>query len=529
MKNIFTVLRVDKFRFIISLLLTSIVAVGTVYTIYGRSDILNLILEKSNKVWIYIAILVGVLVSTEILTVAMKIVNAKLVRTWKLYLGGRISKKIENMNYKKFHEVDAGNHMTVYTYNLELISGYLLKPLLSFINSLVLFIASFIFLLLISWKLAIFAVVSTVLLFFISGHFSNKIAQGYGNLSSLTGAFSAKLKEYVMAYDTLKALSRLILFSKKIRESQEKKENQEYSIARFMAFAELTLQGVQKLFEILIFVYIIYLINMNEVAIGAIIAAPTILSIFLESCGNLVDLYIKVVGTKDILASILDTGKLEEDKFPDVKKEISFKNIGHSYGDKKILQNLNFSFNSGGKYALVGKSGSGKSTILKLLLGRLTLQEGIMEIDGQEYRPKKDINFSKQIGYMNQEVFLFSDSIRYNITLGEDYNDEEIWNVLKEVGLFDKIQSLPEKLDEFSGELGDKFSGGERQRIALARILIRKLPIVLLDEATSAVDVATSKAIEKALLTNPNITVIMITHHLQDELKPYLTEIISLT
>lgn len=152
-----------------------------------------------------------------------------------------------------------------------------------------------------------------------------------------------------------------------------------------------------------------------------------------------------------------------------------------------------------------------------------------MEIDVQEYRPKKDINFSKQIGYMNQEVFLFSDSIRYNITLGEDYNDEEIWNVLKEVGLFDKIQSLPEKLDEFSGELGDKFSGGERQSIALARILIRKLPIVLLDEATSAVDVATSKAIEKALLTNSNITVIMITHHLQDELKPYLTEIISLT
>lgn len=237
----------------------------------------------------------------------------------------------------------------------------------------------------------------------------------------------------------------------------------------------------------------------------------------------------KIIGTKDMLDTVMESSELMEEEYPTVTQHIEFSDVSFAYGSKQIFNQLNFKFDTGGKYALVGKSGSGKSTLLKLLLGRLRPTEGHILIDKEPYIPEVDVNFLNQIGYITQSLFIFSESIRYNICLGKDYTDEEIWEVLEKVKLADVVAELPQGLDEVVGEFGTDLSGGEKQRLALARILIRKHSILLLDEATSAIDVTTSKVIEQEILDNPNVTVIMITHHLQEDIKPFLTKIINLS
>ena len=129
---------------------------------------------------------------------------------------------------------------------------------------------------------------------------------------------------------------------------------------------------------------------------------------------------------------------------------------------------------------------------------------------------------------MSQKTSIFTGSIRYNISLDENFSDEEIWHVLDKVCLADRIKNLPNGLDQELENMGDMLSGGEKQRLVLARVLIRNYPILILDEATSAIDKATAMHIENNILSNPKVTVIMISHHIQEKIKQQLTECIEL-
>ena len=122
-----------------------------------------------------------------------------------------------------------------------------------------------------------------------------------------------------------------------------------------------------------------------------------------------------------------------------------------------------------------------------------------MLIDSVPLETQDDINFSNEIGYVSQQTSIFTGSIRYNITLDEDFSDEEIWNVLKKVCLDDRVKSLDNGLDHELENMGGILSGGEKQRLVLARVLIRNYPILILDEATSALDNESEKLVQDAL------------------------------
>ena len=295
-----------------------------------------------------------------------------------------------------------------------------------------------------------------------------------------------------------------------------------------MAFGELTLQSIEKLLELLIFIFAIYLVLKNELTIGTIASVSTILGIYLTSINQLVDLYIKVIGTKEILNSVITKATTQETIYPHVEKNIEFKDFNYSFGDNHVIKNFNFNINKGGKYAVIGKSGSGKSTIIKLLLGKLQSNQDKVLIDGNPLEIKDDINFSKEIGYVSQQTSIFSGSIRYNITLDDSYSDEEIWSILEKVCLADRVKALPDGLDHNLSNMGEILSGGEKQRLVLARVLIRNYPILILDEATSALDKRTAVQIENNILADDKLTLIMISHHIQEEIKKQLTECIEL-
>ena len=207
---------------------------------------------------------------------------------------------------------------------------------------------------------------------------------------------------------------------------------------------------------------------------------------------------------------------------------ISVQNVSKKFGSREILKDLSFDVEENEFVALVGPSGSGKSTIIKLLLGKLQSDQDKVLIDGNPLEIQDDINFSKEIGYVSQQTSIFSGSIRYNITLDDSYSDEEIWDILEKVCLADRVKDLPDGLDHNLSNMGEILSGGEKQRLVLARVLIRNYPILILDEATSALDEKTAVRIENKILADDKLTLIMISHHIQEEIKKQLTECVEL-
>lgn len=193
--------------------------------------------------------------------------------------------------------------------------------------------------------------------------------------------------------------------------------------------------------------------------------------------------------------------------------DIRFDAVSYQYDKTKILDNLSIHLKSGHSYVLVGMSGAGKTTILNLLTGLLKADEGIILIDGHDLSELNLSSYYENISYISQNPPIFDGSIRENLVFNMDISDDKLWSTLKKVNLYDCIHAMENGLDEQIGERGNKLSGGEKQRLALARVIILQPKIVILDEATSALDNINEAMVMSGLFKAlPNSTVIAVTH-----------------
>jgi len=202
--------------------------------------------------------------------------------------------------------------------------------------------------------------------------------------------------------------------------------------------------------------------------------------------------------------------------------------LSFSYDEKSTLKDISFKVHKGEKVAIVGQSGSGKTTILKLLLKYYNDFQGKIIIDNLDTESISTSSIYNLISVIQQDVFMFDTSIRNNITLFENYNNEEIDKVINASGLRNFIESLNNNVDSSIGENGCCISGGEKQRIAIARSLLKNTPILALDEATASLDNNTSYIIEKTLLDLEELTLLVITHKLSKQLLQKYNKIIVL-
>ena len=199
-----------------------------------------------------------------------------------------------------------------------------------------------------------------------------------------------------------------------------------------------------------------------------------------------------------------------------VQGVIDYKDVSFGYDDEKVLDHLNIHIDSGKSIALVGPSGGGKTTICSLLLRFYDVTGGSIEIDGQDIRKLTLKSLRQSIGIVQQDVYLFTGSIKENISYGKPgASDEEIIEVAKKANIHDFIMSLPDGYDTYVGERGTRLSGGQKQRISIARIFLKDPKILILDEATSALDNESERHIQKSLeALAKNRTCITIAHRL---------------
>jgi ATP-binding cassette subfamily B protein len=195
--------------------------------------------------------------------------------------------------------------------------------------------------------------------------------------------------------------------------------------------------------------------------------------------------------------------------------DIEFKNVTFDYGNSRLLSNVSFFVKQGSTVAIVGLSGSGKSTIIKLMLGLLKKKYGNILFDGIDIDVIKLNSLYDHISYISQEAPIFDTTIRRNIDFDSEMSDERVYEILGKVHLKEKVLSFPNQLDSMVGERGMKLSGGERQRLAFGRIIAQQRNVVILDEPVSALDNITEKSIMDGILKMfTDKTLIIIAHRL---------------
>jgi ABC-type transport system involved in Fe-S cluster assembly fused permease/ATPase subunit len=205
---------------------------------------------------------------------------------------------------------------------------------------------------------------------------------------------------------------------------------------------------------------------------------------------------------------------------PQLKVEqaaIEFEAVDFSYqSQRQILKKLSFSIAPGEKVAIVGPSGSGKSTIGRLLFRSYDINSGAIRIDGQDVRDVQQLSLRQAIGVVPQDTVLFNDTIWNNVAYGNtDASEEAIWQAIDMASLRTFVESIPDGVETLVGERGLKVSGGEKQRIAIARVLLKNPAILLFDEATSALDSESEQSILKAMADiSANKTTLVIAHRL---------------
>ena len=220
-----------------------------------------------------------------------------------------------------------------------------------------------------------------------------------------------------------------------------------------------------------------------------------------------------------IFGEIKDSGTEENEKQVELKQDITFENVRFTYpgSEKEILKGVDLTFEKNKKYAIVGESGSGKSTITRLLLRYYDNYEGSISLDGTECGEISERSLMENFAVIPQSVYVFEDTFRNNITLYRDFTDAQIMTAIQKAGLMNVYERLEKGLDTMLKENGANLSGGERQRMSIARAFLYQRKIFILDEATASLDNRLAYQIEKTIVDTQDITVIMVTHHYNEE------------
>ena len=443
-----------------------------------------------------------------------------------------IAEKIATCSYTGYHKENSAVYLSWLENDMTTIEANGLVSAFYLVLHCSTLISAFTALFFIHWILAVFALISGLLLLFIPKLFEKAIEKGTINVSIEMQNFISKIKDILSGFDVLFSFNKRKIIKDTVYELSAKRAELTVKLAEKYLISGIVIALLSSVFETLILGFTGFLAIKQIIAIGAIMATGKIASQLSKALSDITGLIIKIKSVKIIFKKFETltyeyTGNF---KTPSFQKNIELKNLSFSYneGNKNILSDLNMRFEIGKKYGIVGESGSGKTTMFKLLMGMLENFKGDINYDGENITCLNKEALRENIAYIDQNVYIFNKTIRENICLGEDFSEEELKAALKNSSLQTVIANCKNGLDTLVEENGKNFSGGQRQRMAIARALIHGRKVLLIDEGTSSLDKENALEIERQLIENPELTVIMISHHFDPEIKEKLDGVYTL-
>ena len=432
----------------------------------------------------------------------------------------------EELSFSYYSQNNSGQMMSKLVSDLFDISEFAHHGPENLFISLVKIVGSFIFLFLINKKLALPLIVLVILMFLFSFRQNQKMQRTFMENRKKIGDVNASLQDTLSGIRVVQSFTNEEIEKEKFQKSNHaflvsKKDNYR-CMGEFMS-SNLFFQGMMYLVTL---VYGGYLIANNEMSAADLAMYALYIGIFISPIQILVELmemmqkglsgfrrFLDVMETEPEIQDAPDAVELK-----DVKGRVCYEDVSFHYSDDEttVLSHVSIEIPAGKSVALVGPSGGGKTTICSLLPRFYDVTGGRVTVDGQDIRSLTLKSLRSQIGVVQQDVYLFSGSIRDNIAYGKpDATEEEIIEAAKCANIHDFIMELPDQYDTFVGERGARLSGGQKQRISIARVFLKNPPILILDEATSALDNESERWIQHSLEElSKNRTTITIEHRL---------------
>lgn len=433
-------------------------------------------------------------------------------------------KHLEKLPLSFIENNHTGDILSRFTNDLDSVQTFIGNDLFKTAIQLISIIITSIYLIMINWKLYIFTFILIPPALFMVHIISKPMKKYFKETSKNLGQANSIAQDSYGGISIVKAFNLEKLFQTKFSNYIERglKWNiKGVHILKFIPPFNITLNAIP--FAICL-IYGAYLSINKEISSGQLISFTYLIGNIVWPLGSLPSIITNLaysLGAAERCFEILDSSTEREDgecfESLDSPSSICFKNVSFSYnGELNILNDLSFELKKGNKIALVGSSGCGKSTILKLICNFYNQQGGDIELFG--FNSKKcNINYLRSnISYVSQDTYLFPISILDNILLGNlSAKKEAVINAAKIANAHEFILELPEGYDTLVGERGVKLSGGQRQRISIARAVLKNAPIILLDEATSSLDTLSESLIQKALeKVMEGKTAIIVAHRL---------------
>ena len=432
----------------------------------------------------------------------------------------------EELSFSYYSQNNSGQMMSKLVSDLFDISEFAHHGPENLFISLVKIVGSFIFLFLINKKLALPLIVLVILMFLFSFRQNQKMQRTFMENRKKIGDVNASLQDTLSGIRVVQSFTNEEIEKEKFQKSNHaflvsKKDNYR-CMGEFMS-SNLFFQGMMYLVTL---VYGGYLIANNEMSAADLAMYALYIGIFISPIQILVELMEMMQKGLSGFRRFLDVMEPEPEiqdapdavELKDVKGRVCYEDVSFHYSDDEttVLSHVSIEIPAGKSVALVGPSGGGKTTICSLLPRFYDVTGGRVTVDGQDIRSLTLKSLRSQIGVVQQDVYLFSGSIRDNIAYGKpDATEEEIIEAAKCANIHDFIMELPDQYDTFVGERGARLSGGQKQRISIARVFLKNPPILILDEATSALDNESERWIQHSLEElSKNRTTITIAHRL---------------
>lgn len=352
--------------------------------------------------------------------------------------------------------------------------------------------------------------------------------------SDMFDGYTSYIKEILSAFHIVKNynLQKRVTddYNKKSEDIQQKGFIIERMLSYIISFEHLFMGG--SMFAVILIVG--YLAIIGRVSTGGLLLAVTGIQKMTWPLFHIGESLPKVFTSGDLIRKMEKTLEnsdtyAETVELAEFKDEIEFSDVEFSYDDSEdiILSDINFKVKKNGKYLVVGPSGGGKSTLLKLFRKYFNPSKGMITIDGHGLKDVKREHYYKLIGNIEQQVFIFEDTVRNNLTLYKEYTDEEISDAIRASGLTDFVNQLPNGLDTIIYDNGKNISGGERSRLVIARALLSKAGILLMDEAFASLDMERAREIEKTILSLKDMTVINVSHIIFNDTKELYDRVLT--